>query len=70
MSSALTRTISPERRTLPSSRCATPSFAPMLRLSSLESLNWNAEPRPITFSPGNCPSAVIRSSEIPSEKYC
>ena len=42
----------------------------MLRLSSLESLNWNAELRPITFSPGNCPSAVIRSSEIPSEKYC
>jgi len=24
----------------------------------------------MTFSPGNCPSAVIRSSEMPSEKYC
>ena len=66
----LTRTTSPERRTLPSSRCATPSFAPMLRLSSFESRNWNAEVRPITFSFGNCESAVIRSSDIPSEKYC
>jgi len=42
----------------------------MVRLSSFESRNWNAEVRPITFSPGNCDSAVIRSSEIPSEKYC
>ena len=42
----------------------------MLRLSSYESRNWNAEVRPITFSPGNCESAVIRSSEIPSETYC
>ena len=30
---ALMRTVSPARRTLPSSRCATPSFAPMVRLS-------------------------------------
>ena len=42
----------------------------MLRLSSFESRNWNAEPRPITLSFGNCESAVIRSSDIPSEKYC
>ena len=42
----------------------------MVLLSSFEFLNWNEEVRPMTFSPGNCESAVIRSSEIPSEKYC
>src|SRR5215472_16291608 len=41
----------------------------MLRLSSLESRNWKEEMRPMTLSPGNCESAEIRSSEIPSEKY-
>ena len=55
---------------LPSKRCATPSFDPMLRLSSFESRNLNAEEGPITFRPWSCESAVIRSSEIPSEKYC
>ena len=42
----------------------------MVLLSSFESRNWNEEVRPITFSPGNCESAVIRSSDNPSEKYC
>ena len=53
MSSALTRTMSPDFRTLPSRRSATPRFAPMRRLSSLESRNLNAELRPITLSCGN-----------------
>lgn len=42
----------------------------MLRLSSLVSRNWKEDVRPITLRFGNCDSAVIRSSEIPSEKYC
>ncbi len=64
------RTSSPARCTEPSSRCATPSSCPIFALESLLPRNWNAELRLITFRPANCDSALIRSSESPSEKYC
>src|SRR5574338_670971 len=42
----------------------------MTLLLSLLSRNWNAELRLMTFKPANCDSALIRSSDKPSEKNC
>ena len=50
-------------------RFATPSALPIVWLSSLRSRKRNEEVRPVTFNPGNFDSAVMRSSDRPSEKY-
>src|SRR4029077_6864981 len=63
------RTRSPCLRTLPSMRLATPSFSPIILLSSDLPLKRNDELRPITFRSGILASTAINSSERPSEKY-
>src|SRR6185437_16040561 len=68
ISCAVTRARSPSRRTLPSSRLATPSRAPMVRESTSLPLNWNDEVRPITRRPSMRASELRISSDRPSEK--
>src|SRR5260370_30275152 len=63
------RTMSPALRTLPSTRCATPSFCPISCAVAFLPLNENAEVRAATCRPGIFCSTVSNSSLMPSEKY-
>src|SRR6202163_5014145 len=63
------RTLSPALRTLPSTRCATPSFCPISWAVAFLPLKENAEVRAATCKPGIFCRTVSNSSLIPSEKY-
>ena len=63
------RTCSPCLRTLPSSRFATPSRSPIVRLSSFVFLKRNDDVRPMILRSGMRASTEISSSDRPSEKY-
>src|SRR5438309_1557859 len=69
MSCATTRTRSRARRTLPSSRVATPSFAAIARSPSWRCLNGITEVREITSRARIFDSCAMTSSVIPSAKY-
>ena len=56
-------------RTLPSTRCATPSFCPISWAVAFLPLNENADVRAATCIPGIFCSTVKSSSLTPSEKY-
>ena len=62
------RTRLPARRTLPSSKVATSSVAPISRRLWSRPLNFITEPRPITRSERILESWAITSSVIPSAK--
>src|SRR6476660_4398797 len=59
----------PDLRTLPSSTVATLSCSPIVRRSTFFPLYEKAEVRAGTCTPGSCASALMISSETPSEKY-
>src|SRR5438874_6986346 len=63
------RTTSPALRTLPSTKCATPSFCPISCAVAFLPLNENAEVRAATCRPGIFCRTVNNSSLMPSEKY-
>ena len=69
ISSAATRTVSPERRTLPSSRYATPSSFEMLLASAVRSANLFDETCAATCSRLLRASSARTSAASPSEKY-
>ena len=66
--SAVTRTTLPARRTLPSSRNATPSAAAMVTASSCRSRNFEAEACAMTCRLRLRASVARSSSDRPSEK--
>src|SRR5215471_18412942 len=61
--------MSPDLRTLPSTRWTTPSFCPISCAVAFLPLNENAEVRAATCIPGIFWSTVSNSSLTPSEKY-
>jgi hypothetical protein len=69
VSSAVTRTRSPARRTVPLSTELTSSAFPTSGALAFWPLKRAAEFRPASRSPGTRASAVVSSSAMPSEKY-
>src|SRR5580765_1806143 len=63
------RSVSPDCCTLPSTRLATPSAAPILRISVLVPLNENDDVRAATLSSGTWARRLSSVSVMPSEKY-
>ena len=63
------RTLSPDLRTLPSTRRATPSFCPISCAVAFLPLKENADVRAATRNPGIFCNTVSSSSLMPSEKY-
>jgi hypothetical protein len=69
MSWAVTRSLLPDLRTLPSSTLATSSVFAMVATSTSFPLNEKDDVRAMTRSWGICASRLSSSSERPSEKY-